>query len=113
MNRFKAEVGQRHLFSACEGNEHVRVEVPGGVERPPPFTDDVPWMQHGRGKRLLGALSEEIRLDRRLPDAVVSEGVAWLRFLNRCRYGVAVYKNRAAMQEVLNLVTYGIDQLCS
>src|SRR5277367_4435239 len=111
MYGLEAEVRQCEFFALGERGEHVRVEVPGGVERRPSRPDDMAGMDDGRRKRILARRLDQIRLDLRLRDAVLTERAARLHFCGGNFYAGAVHPDRSRMQEVPHLPAQGLDQM--
>jgi hypothetical protein len=77
------------------------VEVRGRIERNPTDADKMSRMQHS-GRKSVGRLIEKPCLDRRLTNAVWTDGLSWLVFGCRNFHRRPVNPDGSAMQEPLN-----------
>src|SRR5215212_4942315 len=111
MHRLQSQVRQRKLFSARQLREDLRVEVAGRIQQLPAWPDNMAGVQNSSWESIPPRLIQQVRLDRRLLDAVLAERPARLLLGGGHLHAGAMHPDRATVQKVLDLAVQRRDQL--
>lgn len=69
-----AKVRQRHLVAISKILEYTEIQIARRVDGYPARTGDVTRMDHGRWHPAAARLAQQVQLDRRLGDSVLTQG---------------------------------------
>lgn len=74
MHRLHPKVRQRNLLTPRDSREDPWVEVPLRIDRVPSRPNQVTRMQHRRRKAMIARLAQQIALNLRLPNPILTKG---------------------------------------
>src|SRR6266513_3016005 len=92
-------VRELQQLTVSDAGEHVRIEMPGGIQRIPSRTHHVPWMQDHRARIASPGSVEQQLFYRGFLDPVIAERMS--RRVFGCRHSrrPSVHPDRAAMEQ--------------